>query len=1252
MRIEAICRIPMIMEAVLYAPIEAVLAPYVEQAPSDEAKKWLLANFKNWLLKSSADLHQLPYLPRNATEQQKKAFSFNDLYDVRLSPRTQTMLEHILDFFKNHPNPPRLERMSVDNVVQAADDAVSRYNAAQAKQARQVEDNPGVKTLMEFHGGYRFVELTNQKALDREGSLMGHCVGSLHGCYIKDQSRRIFSLRDAENEPHVTIEVTSHDMETTEIKGRSNDAPVRRYWPMIHEFIAKYGIKVDNDYRNIGLLNIFNPETNQSMHISLNQFRDMILDPDNSLGQTLLQSYQDDPHRFGGHRGNLDLSMGMFTALYGTDQLRDDTIDLVFRSVTANAIQVVQQYGNRLTPEQQVIAFAAIPDYRGEIVPHYKALLTATKPDAELANKIIETLNAEHERGERSNRDASFVTALSQTLPETYKNIIADPAALERELNSNNERSAGPFFVYVGTPALTPQMVAEAFYHFPEEALKRLKQHDIALDHTALQDATMALINRYWPRRDSTASAFFDKFVAYTKPDRAILRHVFDEADSGEATSYLLIAAKKYVPDEMDQDTVEKAVLKIDEDEVYKTYLASELDPSLQIQQRLLAKDKEDIKKHSGGGSRLHYLRQIDPAIYKEILDYLRPEAIPTDTEDYRNTYKGGSILKQRKFRRPLKPEERTEAVDRERKEAIRRFLRLLQPALTEPSDQGIEPSTPKFRAAKAAFEAMGKGKLFDVAVGRLTHQNTVARVSKDAALFQHHLAHDPSLTANEIVNIIDNYQTRGSFADVVNNAPQRVPEILITGRGSYHRNDVPIFGKKLEGDLDKERTFQSLEAVWASTRVPEGVKDQYTLAVFKRFKPAPAQLLTMLEKADNEDATLYILKKTKKPSRDLVQYVFDGFPQLLLEIAIDAIPDDILVKMFTEAPKRALALMNRDLRAYGKDDPRRKYAAKTFRAMIDPKSAVFARYQKAAEAAGKGALFARYVRQAELEDTHHDKLVAWKGGKSSVDMALLAKHLDEYSNRTLLHVAHDSDDSGSAAVYNLYFKHFDEKKLAGLLQAGLFKHVYSYGGYGDPGEKLIPQIDKKKLRGSYMLALASGDKSGTLGWLLSRMIRAKFKFDDELIIAVLKSKGTDSSDQRKLLLRGKIGDDVKNWVADNQPTEMDDIPEPNEHMIEVLFDNYATLSKNRHDGTVTVNYWFESAVKAWFGGGVYDDKFKANPRVSKMLADEAKKRKGLAATALTNTFRHINALRKGTGEKYGHAKVVMPPRNATYEKE
>src|ERR1044072_3920122 len=93
-----------LLEVVLHTPAETVLAPYIERAPSPETKKWFATNFKNWLLKSPENLHQLTYLPPNSTPQQEKAFSFKDLWDIRLSPATETSIEHLFDYFQVKPN--------------------------------------------------------------------------------------------------------------------------------------------------------------------------------------------------------------------------------------------------------------------------------------------------------------------------------------------------------------------------------------------------------------------------------------------------------------------------------------------------------------------------------------------------------------------------------------------------------------------------------------------------------------------------------------------------------------------------------------------------------------------------------------------------------------------------------------------------------------------------------------------------------------------------------------------------------------------------------------------------------------------------------------------------------------------------------------------------------------------------------------------------------------------------------------------
>ena len=60
--------------------------------------------------------------------------------------------------------------------------------------------------VYKFDNGYTIVDVNTENDLDVEGDKMGHCVGS----YCDDVASGdtvIYSLRDARNEPHATIEV-------------------------------------------------------------------------------------------------------------------------------------------------------------------------------------------------------------------------------------------------------------------------------------------------------------------------------------------------------------------------------------------------------------------------------------------------------------------------------------------------------------------------------------------------------------------------------------------------------------------------------------------------------------------------------------------------------------------------------------------------------------------------------------------------------------------------------------------------------------------------------------------------------------------------------------------------------------------------------------------------------------------------------------------------------------------------------------
>lgn len=87
------------------------------------------------------------------------------------------------------------------------------------------EENPLVESL--------------RKQLKYEGDTMGHCVGG-YCDDVLEGSTKIFSLRDAKGEPHVTIEVAPGEQPAiVQVKGKQNRAPKEDYLPFVQDFLKK-----------------------------------------------------------------------------------------------------------------------------------------------------------------------------------------------------------------------------------------------------------------------------------------------------------------------------------------------------------------------------------------------------------------------------------------------------------------------------------------------------------------------------------------------------------------------------------------------------------------------------------------------------------------------------------------------------------------------------------------------------------------------------------------------------------------------------------------------------------------------------------------------------------------------------------------------------------------------------------------------------------------------------------------------------
>jgi len=102
--------------------------------------------------------------------------------------------------------------------------------------------------VFEYKDGFNIVKLISEDSYKREGKLMSHCVAS----YANKESE-IFSLRDAKNNPHCTIEIKEN--EVRQIKGKGNGSISPKYVHHILEFLEFKNLKINkHDMLKLGYL--------------------------------------------------------------------------------------------------------------------------------------------------------------------------------------------------------------------------------------------------------------------------------------------------------------------------------------------------------------------------------------------------------------------------------------------------------------------------------------------------------------------------------------------------------------------------------------------------------------------------------------------------------------------------------------------------------------------------------------------------------------------------------------------------------------------------------------------------------------------------------------------------------------------------------------------------------------------------------------------------------------------------------------
>jgi hypothetical protein len=121
-----------------------------------------------------------------------------------------------------------LNTVAWDNAVHEGVKAMER-----TKVEEKLHESEQDKTLIHrYSNGFSWWMLKSPRALRNESNHMGHCVGNenlSYGRRVAEGEIQIMSLRDASNEPHVTIEYLPAPARLVQLKGKANKGVAPKY---------------------------------------------------------------------------------------------------------------------------------------------------------------------------------------------------------------------------------------------------------------------------------------------------------------------------------------------------------------------------------------------------------------------------------------------------------------------------------------------------------------------------------------------------------------------------------------------------------------------------------------------------------------------------------------------------------------------------------------------------------------------------------------------------------------------------------------------------------------------------------------------------------------------------------------------------------------------------------------------------------------------------------------------------------------
>lgn len=121
-----------------------------------------------------------------------------------------------------------ISKISLEDAMDAAAEWGERR-----KESKLVPGN----VIYRWPDGWTVQHLTTQEQLDGEGTAMQHCVAEYYD--PEDEDIHIYSIRDADGRPHVTIEWRDDEKYVAQVKGKQNAEPKWEYLKRAIEFRAQ-----------------------------------------------------------------------------------------------------------------------------------------------------------------------------------------------------------------------------------------------------------------------------------------------------------------------------------------------------------------------------------------------------------------------------------------------------------------------------------------------------------------------------------------------------------------------------------------------------------------------------------------------------------------------------------------------------------------------------------------------------------------------------------------------------------------------------------------------------------------------------------------------------------------------------------------------------------------------------------------------------------------------------------------------------